>query len=185
MQTYIDWFNLKSYDLYGVWDEEVTCEQAVVAPHTSLRKIDKALKLLWRSQIDPLKVNLGLGYYGLSFTLKDPACTRPGCPFSGGGNPGACTGRAGFLSNAEIRELMSSNPDIVPVFDDVALINYIAWENQWVSYDNASTYALKKKFADLRCLGGTTVWAIDLDNVTTKASRQDTILDAMRRVYGD
>jgi GH18 family chitinase len=32
-----------------------------------------------------------------------------------------------------------------------------------VSYDDADTLAVKKRFANNRCLGGTMIWAVDLD----------------------
>ena len=36
--------------------------------------------------------------------------------------------------------------------------------NQWVSYDNQQTLAMKVDFANKHCLGGTFVWAVDLDD---------------------
>lgn len=62
------------------------------------------MDLLWRNDIDPEKVVMGLGFYGRSkesiylfeemgsadglpagFTLSDSSCTTPGCPFLTGG----------------------------------------------------------------------------------------------------
>lgn len=86
-----------SYDIHGTWDGDNPYTQRVVNPHTNLTEISDGLDLLWRNKIDPSKVALGLGFYGRSFTLSDPSCNIPGCPFardrggSGGGNPGECT----------------------------------------------------------------------------------------------
>ena len=38
---------------------------------------------MWRNNIDPAKVVMGLGFYGRSFQLANPSCTAPGCGFSG------------------------------------------------------------------------------------------------------
>jgi chitinase len=80
----IDWFNIMSYDLHDTWDSTDPFIGAVVGAHTNLTEIDLALQLLWRNNIDPPKVALGLGFYGRSYTLANPLCTAPGCPFSEG-----------------------------------------------------------------------------------------------------
>jgi chitinase len=62
----IDWFNMMSYDLHGVWDQTNRYIGPIVNAHTNLTEIDQALQLLWRNDIDPGKVVLGMGYYGRS-----------------------------------------------------------------------------------------------------------------------
>jgi chitinase len=126
-----------------------------VAPHTNLTEIDQGLSLLWRNGVDPSKVVLGLGFYGRAFTLKDPSCKTPGCPFSGGAKAGECTGESGILSNNEIQRIITAN-SLVPVLDKVAGIKYISWNNdQWVSYDDAETFKMKIDYANGLCLAGT------------------------------
>lgn len=119
---------------------------------------------MWRNDIDPSQVTLGLGWYGRSFTLEDPSCTEPGCRFAAGGNPGECTESSGTLSNAEISRIISAN-GLSPRFDEKAAVKWITWDNdQWVSYDDGESTQLKIERADRMCLGGTMIWAIDLDD---------------------
>ncbi|KAI5291816.1 hypothetical protein KEM54_006393, partial [Ascosphaera aggregata] len=91
MEKTIDWFNVMSYDLHGTWDNDNRWTGPYVRAHTNLTEINTSLELLWRNNIDPAKVVLGLGFYGRSFTLQDPSCKKPGCVFSAGGNAGQCT----------------------------------------------------------------------------------------------
>ena len=49
----------------------------------NLTEINQSLDLLWRNNINPAKVVMGLGFYGRSFQLASPSCTAPGCGFSG------------------------------------------------------------------------------------------------------
>lgn len=79
--------NICRRSLHGVWDADNPIGNHVLA-HTNLTEIDLAMNLLWRNNIPAAKLNLGLGFYGRSFTLTDPSCTRPGCKFKGGANPG-------------------------------------------------------------------------------------------------
>jgi chitinase len=128
-----------------------------VAPHTNLTEIDLSLQLLWRNGISPGQVVMGLGFYGRSFTLANPSCNTPGCPFSGGGNPGSCTATSGILSFSEIQRIITQY-DITPTLDSVAAIKYMSWNNnQWVSYDDADTFALKLAYANTNCLAGTSM----------------------------
>jgi GH18 family chitinase len=49
----------------------------------NLTEIDQSLNLLWRNNIDPRKVVLGLAFYGRTFQLANSSCTDPGCAYSG------------------------------------------------------------------------------------------------------
>jgi chitinase len=109
---------------HGMWDGDSPYTQAVVQPHTNLSEITVGLDLLWRNNIEPSKVILGLGFYGRSFTLSDPTCTTPGCPFSGGGNPGQRIQTSGILSNAEIQPIITQY-GLTPVLNKEAPVKYI------------------------------------------------------------
>ncbi|KAF5614762.1 killer toxin subunits alpha beta [Fusarium sp. NRRL 52700] len=51
--------------------------------------------------------------------------------------------------------------------DKEAAVQIVTWDsNQWVSWDDAKTLKMKLDYANERCLGGTMVWAIDLDDGT-------------------
>ncbi|KAL6229089.1 hypothetical protein BDW75DRAFT_235460 [Aspergillus navahoensis] len=136
MESHVDWFNFMSYDIHGTWDGNSPWTKSVVQPHTNLSEISEGLDLLWRNKIDPHKVVLGEAFYGRSFTLADPTCTVPGCPFregddASGGDPGECTDTRGILSDAEIQEIIKEH-DLTPVFDKEAAVKYIVWNsNQW------------------------------------------------------
>ncbi|EEP77206.1 predicted protein [Uncinocarpus reesii 1704] len=147
LERYVDWFNFMSYDIH---------------------EIEAGLDLLWRNGVDPGVVSLGLGFYGRSFTLKDPGCNQPGCAFirrgraSGGAKAGECTGQSGVLSNYEINRILKSK-SLTPASDQEAAVKWISWDSdQWVSYDDAETLRRKGEFANARCLGGTFAWALDL-----------------------
>ncbi|RJE24641.1 chitinase [Aspergillus sclerotialis] len=189
MSEYVDWFNFMAYDIHGTWDGNSQWTQSVVNPHTNLTgrqrpipgslranvlsdiEISAGLDLLWRNDIDPSKVTLGLGFYGRSFTLKDLSCTSPGCPFdngtalsgsAGGGNPGRCTQTSGILSDYEIARILSGY-SLDEHYDAEAGVKWITWNtDQWVSFDDAETLLQKRDFANSLCLAGTFAWALDL-----------------------
>ena len=149
------------YDLHGVWDAQSIFVGPYVASHTNLTEIDLGMDLLWRAGVTPDKVVLGQGWYGRSFTLKDPSCNVPNgiCQFSGPASPGPCSNAAGILDDQEIQDIISKN-GLKPQYDEKAAVKWITWDsNQWISYDDDETFAQKRAFANNRCLGGTMVSA--------------------------
>ena len=132
--------------------------------HTNLTEIDQGLDLLWRNNINSSKVVLGLGFYGRAFTLQSPSCSKPGCPFAGGAEKGNCTGESGILSNSEIQDVITQT-GAKPILVEKDAIKYLTWDSdQWVSYDDEETLKMKRAYVNKLCLGGTMVWALDLDN---------------------
>ncbi|KAI9147047.1 glycoside hydrolase [Paramyrothecium foliicola] len=151
LEPNVDWLNVMTYDIHGVWDADNKWTGPYARPHTNLTEIDEALSLLWRSGVKASNVVLGLAYYGRSFTLADPSCTKPGCRFREGGKEGECSKAAGVLTMAEIYAIQGST-DYKEEFDR---------EAAWVSYEDEETFRLKIDYASRLGLGGTMIWAID------------------------
>ncbi|EAW14096.1 bacteriodes thetaiotaomicron symbiotic chitinase [Aspergillus clavatus NRRL 1] len=180
MAKYVDYFNFMAYDIHGTWDGTTSNSSSPdVNPHTNLTEISAGLDLLWRNSIDPSKVLLGLGFYGRSFTLADPSCNTPGCPFytknnsTGGGVAGECTVTSGILSDYEINRILEQY-NVNVEYDATAGVNWMTWNsNQWVSYDNARTLRQKADFANGKCLAGLFSWAVDLGGPGTLTNPND------------
>jgi chitinase len=168
MQKYVDWFNLMSYDLHGMWDHSNKWTGPYLRGHTDLSEIDLGLDLLWRNNIKPENVVLGFGFYGRSFTMADPGCHEPNgiCQFTTGGNPGSCSNTRGVLTYQEI-STRNETPGIQTYYDVETTVKYSVFDgDQWISYDDAQSFHDKKEFLSKRCLSGLMVWALDQDNST-------------------
>ncbi|KAI1281725.1 carbohydrate-binding module family 18 [Xylaria sp. FL0933] len=164
-----DWVNLLTYDLHGSWDSPEDQIGSFVYAHTNLTEISDAFDLLWRNNVPANKVNMGIGFYGRTFTLADRSCTSPGCPFSAAGNQGPCTQQPGILSYKEISDIRSQY-NLVIVDDKVAEVDYFTYDkNQWVSYDDVDTLKAKIDYANKNGLQGIFIWAVDQDDDTHSA----------------
>lgn len=151
-----------AYDLHGIWDASNPIGSTVMA-HSNLTEISLALDLFWRNNVPASKLNMGLGFYGRSFQLADPSCSKPGCIFKGGASPGPCTANSGTLWYAEIVDIIDKNK-LTPYHDKDAAVKWITWGgDQWVSYDDFDTIQQKIEFANTLGLGGLLIWAVDLD----------------------
>jgi chitinase len=163
LEPYVDFFGFMGYDLHGPWDSDVEALGAMLRPQSDIRDIEKDLKPIWYSGIDPAKVNFGLAYYGRGYTVSDTSCTSiEVCGFVGGSTPAQCTNFAGVMSNAEIRQTIKDR-NLQPTFVQEAMVKQITWEDQWIAYDDEDTVRMKIEYANSKCLGGTMIWAIDYD----------------------
>lgn len=135
---------------------------SIIQGHTNLTEIKTAAELLWRVDTDPSKVVMGFGFYGRTFTLSDSSCTSPGCSFSEGGKAGSCTDQSGYLAYYEVADILQKNPSISPMHDEDAAVLYFSWDDdQWISYDNETTFKQKLDWASEVGIGGSLIWASD------------------------
>jgi chitinase len=164
IQPSVDWFNYMSYDLHGTWDIGSQWTGAYLNAHTNLTEIKDTIDLLWRNNITASKVNLGLAFYGRSFTIASSACSQPGCDYLSAGDAGDCSAQAGILLGSEINNIISEN-NLSPVLYTDAAVKTITWNgDQWVSFDDQDTWKIKADFAKSQCLGGVLVWSVDYDD---------------------
>lgn len=155
----------------GSWDTPESWLGSHLNSHTNLTEIEDALDLLWRNQIDPDQVNLGLAFYSRTFTASNPGCMSPGCLFTSGAAKGPCSNAVGVLSNAEIDRKVSSTRASVTL-DEKAAAKILKSGRDWMTYDDADTWKIKLDFARSQCLGGAMVWAISQDTLDGKYSKQ-------------
>lgn len=124
---------VRKYSLHGVWDRKNPIGSHIYG-HTNLTEMNLAFDLFWRNNVPASKLNMGLGFYGRSFQLEDPACDKPGCNFKGGAAEGGCSGESGILSYREIQDIIQTN-NIKPFHDKEAGVKYITFGgDQWVSF---------------------------------------------------
>ncbi|RYP62498.1 hypothetical protein DL769_007277 [Monosporascus sp. CRB-8-3] len=169
--AHVDYFNIMTYDFHGSWDTPESWLGNHLNSHTNLTEIEDALDLLWRNQIDPDQVNLGLAFYSRTFTASDPGCMSPGCLFDSGSPKGACSNAVGVLSNAEVVRKSSEKSSHVELNKEAA-VKILTNGREWMTYDDADTWKLKLDFARGQCLGGAMVWAISQDTSDGKFSKQ-------------
>ncbi|KAJ0422707.1 glycoside hydrolase [Aspergillus carlsbadensis] len=170
MVKHVDFFNFKSYDLHGTWGQGDKWEGESLNAHTNLTEITDALDLLWRNNIPPQQVVLGLAFYARAFTVADPACTKPGCLFASGAEAGDCSREVGKLTNPEISKIINEKNLTGTMYKEDG-VKVVHWDDQWVAYDDGDTWKIKADFARGQCLGGVMVWAVSHDTLDRTFSK--------------
>lgn len=61
--------------------------------------------------------------------------------------------------------ILDQVPGLTPVHDEEAAVKYLVFDtNQWVSYDDATTFKQKLDWANSIGFGGSLIWAADTDD---------------------
>lgn len=172
LEKWVDFFNVMSYDLHGSWDKGNKWVGALLNSHTNMTEISEYLDLLWRNEISPEKVTLGLAFYSRTFLAADSACTQAGCMFDAVGEAGPCSNDdiGGTLTNAELTDQIRQ-AGVIPTLDEDAMVKVAVIGRKWITYDDEDTFKLKTDAARKLCLGGVMVWAVSQDYSTKKTAQ--------------
>ncbi|KAJ3498512.1 hypothetical protein NLG97_g1065 [Lecanicillium saksenae] len=169
----VDYIVYMTYDLHGQWDygnkwTDPGCPGGnCLRSHLNATETLNALSMITKAGVPTNKIAVGIASYGRSFQMTDPQCTGPMCTYTGkasGATPGRCTNTAGYISNAEIREILANNPTARKLSDDNGADMLVYNDDQWVSYMADDTKARRINMYRSMNFLGTTDWAISLDN---------------------
>lgn len=106
LAKHVSFFNIMSYDMHGTWDEGNTWTGSFLNAHTNLTEIKQGMDLLWRNDVKPDQVVMGLAFYGRTYTTIG-GCVEPGCEYASGGLAGKCSHETGILLNNEIMDIIN------------------------------------------------------------------------------
>jgi len=124
--------------------------------------------MITKAGMPSYKIIVGITSYGRSFKMTTKGCTGPMCKFTGpssGAAPGKCTGTAGYLADAEIKDMISRGGNIQESYDSASSSDILVYDNtEWVAYMKKSTRDARSLVYKDYSMGGTVNWAIDLED---------------------
>ncbi|RYO80140.1 hypothetical protein DL764_009933 [Monosporascus ibericus] len=154
----IDYIVYMTYDLHGQWDYGNT-------PVNLTETLTKA-------GVPNNKVFVGESSYGRSFHMAKDGCWRPLCEFTGSriqsdAKPGRCTKTAGYISSAEINEIIRRGDGARTFHDGDSNTDIMLYQGDYISYMTPTTKDTRR--ADFKGLNfaGSIDWAIDLQAFTS------------------
>ncbi|KAF2969289.1 hypothetical protein GQX73_g4264 [Xylaria multiplex] len=169
----IDYIVYLTYDLHGQWDygnkwTSPGCPTGnCLRSHVNLTETKDALSLITKAGVPSNKIVVGVTSYGRSFKMEQARCTGPSCKFTGSPRvsnaaKGRCTGTSGYLSNAEIDDIITYgkvNKQWVDADSNILVYN----DTEWVAYMNASIKLEREILYASYNFAGASDWAIDLE----------------------
>jgi chitinase len=166
MEPLVDWFGFMGYDLAGAWDLKNPALGGKIRAHTDITLVEKGMRPLDFAGVNPAKINLGLAYYGRSYRVGQNAfCQTPYiCDYVDYGDAVKCTNSKGVISNLEIRRLTTQGSFETKI-NETGMFRWVGGLNGFTAfqYDDHVTFQMKLGYANDRCLGGTSIWAVDYD----------------------
>lgn len=117
------------------------------------------------------KIVVGVTSYGRSFHMAAAGCYTENCLFTGSSTvsdaaEGPCTATAGYISDAEIKDIIADGSRVnYNLVDDSSSSNILVYDDvQWVAWMDEDTKAARKLLYQLLQMGGSTDWAVDLED---------------------
>ncbi|KAF3054755.1 hypothetical protein CFAM422_013264 [Trichoderma lentiforme] len=168
----IDYIIYMTYDLHGQWDynnkwTSPGCPTGnCLRSHVNITETKDALSMITKAGVPSNKVVVGVSSYGRSFKMAQAGCTGPMCQFTGSPRvsnaaKGRCTDTSGYISNAEIEDILlfgKVNKQWTDAGSDILVYN----DTEWVAYMNDTTKAARATLYASYNFAGTSDWAVDL-----------------------
>lgn len=179
MQSVVDYFVYMTYDFHGQWDVankfsvEGCPDGNCLRSHVNKTETHTALAMITKAGVKSNKLLIGISSYGRSFRMSSPSCGGPNCKYTGTSTksdayPGRCTKTGGYISNAELSEIISkkSYPIVRKGFDKTSDSDILMYGEgskvDWVAYMTAETKKSRVDWIKGLNFGGTSDWAVDL-----------------------
>ncbi|KAF3480459.1 killer toxin alpha/beta [Arthroderma uncinatum] len=178
MAKELDYIVYMTYDLHGQWDagnpwsQEGCLGGNCLRSHVNLTETNYALAMVTKAGVPANKIAVGISSYGRSFGLLEEGCTSPDCRFSGDrthstAKEGPCTGTAGYISNAEIDQIINNNDNVKTWYDRESASNIMTYDGkEWVAYMNAAVKRSRAGYYRKFNFAGVVDWAVDLEYFT-------------------
>ncbi|KAK4171539.1 glycoside hydrolase superfamily [Triangularia setosa] len=137
-------------------------------PHVNITETMGALSMITKAGMLSNKVVVGVTSYERSFRMAQKDCVGPMCTFTGIRNdshaaPGRCTGTKGYISDAEIADIIRFNPTAKTW--QQYMTDYLVYNDfDWVAYMSNENKDLREILYELLHMGGSTDWAVDLQS---------------------
>ncbi|XP_053688298.1 acidic mammalian chitinase-like [Sabethes cyaneus] len=169
INKYVDFVNLMTYDMHAYWDAKTGHNAPLYAATwetdsvTSMYNMAACVQGWLDDGLDASKLVVGIPVYGHTFTLASTADTGVGVRTTGPGTAGTYTAEGGTLSYLEICERLKTGT-YTKAWDSVQQVPYAFSGNQWISFDDVTSVALKVAYAKSKGVGGVMVWSLESDD---------------------
>ncbi|CAG8890307.1 unnamed protein product [Penicillium egyptiacum] len=172
----VDYIVFMTYDLHGQWDAgnpnaQPGCDDGkCLRSHVNLTETMNSLAMVTKAGADSGKIVVGVSSYGRSFKMASAGCYGPECKYTGGrldshAKKGKCTNTAGYISNAEINDIVADSSRVNEHFiDKETNSNILVYDDtEYVAYMSPSIRSQRTAMFKAQGMGGSVNWATDLE----------------------
>jgi chitinase len=153
--------------------------------HVNKTETHDAMVMITKAGVEAQQIVIGVSSYGRSFRMNDASCSGPFCTYSGDKNhsmayAAPCTSTSGYIANAEIHDIIKNgsfsivNSYIDTDSDSNILIYGDSGKVDWVAYMDGDLKANRINWIKGLNFGGSSDWAIDLQDYSKYENGDDT-----------
>lgn len=172
VEKFVNWIGVMTYDLYGSWAKETR-------GHTALYPLDyqdpeelsvSKSMITWMQDVPAKKLLMGIASYGQAFQLAntitefDKTCNVLASTV----DPppaGIYTKDSGRFAYYEIMELLKNGGQMCTDRSQ-GMQSVMRYNTSWIGFDTVETIMFKLDYIKALGLGGSMLWAIDLEDFT-------------------
>ncbi|PGH14086.1 hypothetical protein AJ80_06090 [Polytolypa hystricis UAMH7299] len=175
ISTTVDYIIYMTYDLHGLWDlgnqwsQEGCPAGNCLRSHINITETKLAMSMITKAGAPSNKIVMGVSSYGRSFQMTQPGCTGPMCTAGNAVTKGQCTDTAGYIAEAEIKEIVGEGKknrkrqNVLAIYDVDSDSNILVYDgDQWVSWMDDEIKSRRIDTYKGLDFGGSTDWAVDL-----------------------
>ncbi|KAL6691579.1 glycoside hydrolase superfamily [Trichoderma pleuroticola] len=146
------------WDVGNEWAMSGCLEGNCLRSHINQTEVMLALSMITKAGVNANKVFVGESSYGRSFRMAKTGCTGPDCTFTGANGQsdaakGRCTNASGYLSNAEINEIISkSSKSKKTWFDKDTASDYLVYDVDLQEFNGADTVSPHRDYNNSSCI---------------------------------
>ncbi|XP_056636652.1 probable chitinase 10 [Diorhabda sublineata] len=177
IMKYVDMINLMCYNYYGPWSAYTGHNAALFSSpiESAYEKIHlntaASLQNWMEAGATKSKINVGIPFYGRTFTLVNADDHSFHSPIVGGGRP----------STPSYKQICKNFNNYSQVWDDEQQISYKYYKDQWLSYDEERSVAAKAKFIKSQGVAGAMIWQIGQDDINGECGPKQGLLQTVYR----
>ncbi|KAH6892884.1 glycoside hydrolase family 18 protein [Thelonectria olida] len=165
------------WDYNNKWTSPGCATGNCLRSHVNITETKDSLSMITKAGVPSNKIVVGISSYGRSFEMAQAGCTGPACKFTGSPRvsnaaKGRCTNTAGYISDAEIQDIIDYGK-VTKQWTDAGS-NILVYNNtEWVAYMDKGTKASRAKLYASYNFAGTSDWAVDLQEFVDGTGEDD------------
>lgn len=165
----LHFINVMTYDMHGSWDPYTGFNSPLYKGPKDVTDLQKQLNVnssihYWIEQGAPKeKIVMGIPSYGRTFTLADANDNGIEAPASGPGKAGQYSQEAGMIGYNELCEKFLTEKWQITCSEEQEVC-YATSGNQWISFEDVKSVAIKMNYFSQMQLGGVMIWSLETDD---------------------
>ncbi len=157
IHKYIDFANIMTYDMHGVWDKYTDFNSPLYANNSSPNyvkwSINSAVKSWINAGFPKEKIVMGVPFFGKQYNMVNLSANGLYQTYKGGSS----------ISYADIVSKYLNKPGVIKYYHSESMVPWLYDGMTFISYENEESIEHKAEYIKSKGLGGVMIWELSND----------------------